>query len=217
MSKTKPKASLKDKGVNDLLKTAFKLPYSEKIEIPNFNLEKPYKESPISIELEPMGIESEILFLQKLQDITLEIFKDYEPEQSNEALSMTSVLMGLKDLLSGVCHFRWLIRVTELTSIILMNYLDGNLTAKTVKKLSLPKHLEIIYLQIETDRGSSEIAQDFFKQIVSKVPTLDVAMQITRIMMQAMQDYQSSGNVAPLPESSDVAPEKSPETTQEGN
>lgn len=203
----------KDKTATDMLLTAFKLPYSETIEIPDFSKEKPFKSPGIVVELEPLNVETEIKVLHKVSEIARKVFETYEPGQENvERLSMSSIAMGIKDLLGGVCKFEWLLKLPDITEIILVHY-NKNLTKKELKRIPLPKHLEIIYLQLETDRRSSDLATNFFLKIVRKIPVVDVTIKLITVIMQSAMSYQYSGSAVQSAESLDATPQPSPEDT----
>ncbi|MEW5971575.1 MAG: hypothetical protein AB1706_17125 [Pseudomonadota bacterium] len=184
-----------------LQQVAYKLPCGEEFE---FKIKgKVYK-----IEITPMAFDSQLKFAQTFGVIAKE-FIDDEISHTGEDLSLAKILSLVKKFLINGLDFKWLERLPVLTHIILKSYEDNDvkeLTETDIKKIDTGKMIELILRQIETDRLSSEVANNFFMSIIKSLPGIDVINNLlsstARIMeARSLETYISSQN---LPNSGDA-------------
>lgn len=160
------------------------------------------KDKQYKIEITPMAFDSQLKFAQTFGVIAKE-FIDDEISHTGEDLTLAKILSLVKKFLLNGLDFKWLEKLPVLTKIILNSYEDNDvkdLSEADVRKIDAGKMVELILRQIETDRLSSEVANNFFMSIIKSLPGIDVINNLlsstARIMeARSLETYISSQNL----------------------
>lgn len=178
-----------------LQQVAYKLPCGGEFE---FNI----KSNKYKIDIAPMTFESDLKVAQLLGEISKELI-DGEESLTGEDLSLAEILSLVKKILLNGLDFKWLGNLPTLIRIILQNYEDNEvskLQQSDINKIATGQMVELILRQVETDRLSSEVANDFFMSIIKSLPGIHVIdnllTSIARIReAQNLETYISSANL----------------------